>query len=367
MSLQLGIVGLPNVGKSTLFNALTANAVPAENYPFCTVDPNVGVVPVPDDRLVRLSEWVDSRETTPATVEFVDVAGLVREAHKGEGLGNQFLAQIRNVDAVCHVLRLFEDSRVSHVEGTVDPLRDMDVIRTEFALADLEVLEDPLEKLRKRTRLADEDAEEKLSFFESIQERLRRGDDPLTESPDERQRRWLKDVPLLSAKPVLYVLNVDESMLENPDDHPPYRRAADHIEAETEARCVALCAELEAEIIQLDADEQSLYLDEMGLEEPGLDRLVREAYRLLDLVTFFTFNEAELRAWSLPRGSTALEAAGRVHTDFREHFIRADVVPFETFRKHQSWADAKDAGDVRSRGEDYVVQDGDILLFHAGG
>lgn len=367
MSLQLGIVGLPNVGKSTLFNALTANAVPAENYPFCTVDPNVGVVPVPDDRLWRLSAWVDSRETTPATVEFVDVAGLVREAHKGEGLGNQFLAQIRNVDAICHVLRLFEDPQVSHVEGTVDPLRDMDVIRTEFALADLEVLEEPLETLRKRTRLADDEASDKRAFLESVRERLQRGDDPLPQQPDEREREWLKDVPLLTTKPVLYLLNVDESMLESPEDHALHQRTAQHIKSDTDAGHVTLCASLEAEIVQLDSDEQALYLDEMGLEEPGLDRLVREAYRLLDLVTFFTFNEAELRAWSLPRGSTALEAAGRVHTDFREHFIRAEVIPFETFREHRAWTDAREAGDVRSRGEDYVVQDGDILLFHAGG
>lgn len=367
MSLQLGLVGLPNVGKSTLFNALTANAVPAENYPFCTVDPNVGVVAVPDERLERLSGWVDSRETTPATVEFLDVAGLVREAHRGEGLGNQFLAQIRTVDAIGHVLRLFEDPEVAHVEGEVDPLRDRTVVRTEFALADLESLEEPLERLERESRLGDEAAGAKHRFLEGIAERLRREVDPLPEPPDERQREWLDELSLLTTKPVLYVLNVDESTLEAPDEDPVHRETTAALEDEPAARHVSLCAALEAEITRLDPEERRLYLSEMGLEEPGLERLVREAYDLLGLITFFTFNESELRAWSLPQGETALTAAGRVHSDFREGFIRAEVIPFETFRDHRSWTDARKAGDVRSRGEDYVVQDGDILLFHAGG
>jgi len=367
VSLQLGLVGLPNVGKSTLFNALTANAVPAENYPFCTVDPNVGVVPVPDTRLERLHAWVEARKTTPATVEFVDVAGLVREAHRGEGLGNQFLARIRNVDAVGHVLRLFEDPEVSHVEGTVDPLRDREVVRTEFALADLQVLEEPLERLRRSARLGEEEPGAKLRFLEGIAGRLERGDPPLEGPPDERERAWLKEVPLLSTKPVLYVLNVDESTLANPEGDARLRGVISALETETPARHVTLCGALEAEIAQLEPGERSMYLEEMGLEEPGLDRLVRRAYELLGLITFFTFNESELRAWPLPRGSSALEAAGRVHSDFREGFIRAEVVPFELFRNHRSWTAAREAGDVRSRGEDYVVEDGDILLFHAGG
>ncbi|MFB6226713.1 MAG: redox-regulated ATPase YchF [bacterium] len=363
--MDLGIVGLPNVGKSTLFNALTENEAPAENYPFCTVDPNVGVVPVPDKRLDNLSQWVDSDEATPAAVEFTDIAGLVENAHEGEGLGNQFLAQIRSVDAVCHVLRLFDDSNVTHVQGTVDPLRDIEILEAEFALADLGVLQDPLEDLESRARAGDDESVEKLEFLREVERQLTEHHRLPDDQFSEKEKRWLDEFPLLSRKPVLYVLNVSEETLAQPDDNERYRRVSEYIREETPHEAVTLSAQFEVELLSMDPEERPLFLEDFGLESSGLERLVRSAYDLLGLITFFTYNENELRAWSLPEGSTAGQAAGNVHSDFQEQFIRAEVINYSDFKDYKSWNDARENGAVRSRGEDYRVRDGDILLIQA--
>lgn len=363
--MELGIVGLPNVGKSTLFQALTETEVPSENYPFCTVDPNVGVVPVPDPRLGHLSQWVSSEKTTPAQIKFIDVAGLVENAHEGEGLGNQFLSQIRTVDAVCHVLRLFTASEVTHVQGTVDPLRDIQIIETEFALADLEVIDEPLKKARKEARVGEDEAKRKYSFLEDLEDKLS-GVEPVNpEDHDAQERTWLERLPLLSTKPVLYVLNVDESTLGNLGDSNVYNETVNYIERETPHDHVTLSARFEVELLGMKPDERSLFLSDYGLEEPGLNRMVRAAYDLLGLITFFTYNKNELRAWSIQEGGTAAEAAGKIHTDFREGFIRAEVINFETFQDYRSWTEAREDGAIRSRGEDYVVEDGDILRINA--
>lgn len=361
--MELGIIGMPNVGKSTVFNALTENSVPAENYPFCTVDPNVGVVEVPDRRLQKLSDWVDSEETTSAAVRFLDIAGLVKDAHRGEGLGNQFLEQIRNVDAVCHVLRLFEDSDVSHVEGDVDPLRDVEIIETEFALADLEIIENRLDKIEKKAEVGDEEARREVEVLEKAAEKLDAGRKIDSDSFSREGKEFIHELPLVSTKPVLYVLNVSEELLANSGNSNKYTELVEKIDNEWGANRVTICASLEAEMVGMDRSEKDMFLEEMGLEEPGLERLVREAHRLLDLVSFFTYNENELRAWSIKRGSKAPDAAGKIHTDFREGFIRAQVISYEEFKKYKSWNKAGDDGAIRTEGKDYIVRDGDILLF----
>jgi GTP-binding protein YchF len=360
--LKVGIVGLPNVGKSCLFNALTAAGAAADNYPFCTVDPNVGTVEVPEARLDRLHALVRSPQRVPTFIQFVDVAGLVEGASHGEGLGNQFLGHIRDVDAIAHVLRCFEDPDVAHVLGTVDPVRDRGIVDTELALADLEAVERRLEKVSKRARSGEGEALAEEQALLPCRETLDQGLPvrSLDLPPDRWQR--VRSYNLLTAKPVLFVANVGESDL--PDCENEFtRRLADALERESAGPMIAVSSRIEAELAELAPDERKEFLDELGVSEAGLSRLIRAAYGLLGLITFFTFNEKEARAWILPRGSLAPEAAGAIHTDFQRGFIRAETIQFEEFVVAGSMKSARELGRVRSEGKDYVVQDGDILLF----
>jgi len=362
--LRLGIVGLPNVGKSTLFNALTSSmAAAAENYPFCTVEPNVGVVAVPDPRLDRLFGLVRPKKQVPAVVEFVDIAGLVKGASQGEGLGNQFLSHIREVDAVVHVIRCFEDPDVVHVMGPVDPVRDHDVVTSELALADLAVVERRLEKARKTARAGDKEAQAELVLLERVVEELNAGRGAREAGEGEEAVRFLRRLGLLTAKPILYAANVNEDDLARGGGKwlDPLRTAvqAHHEEAEI----VLFSARFEAELAELSGEERREFLAQAGVTEPGLDRLIHAGYRLLGLQTFFTVGDNEVRAWTMHRGQSAFEAAGEIHSDFQRGFIRAETVAFEEFVRAGSYKTARELGLVRSEGRDYVVQDGDILLF----
>jgi len=362
--LRLGIVGLPNVGKSTLFNALTSSkAAAAENYPFCTVEPNVGVVAVPDPRLDRLFELVRPKKKVPAVVEFVDIAGLVKGASQGEGLGNQFLSHIREVDAVVHVIRCFEDPDVVHVMGPVDPVRDHDVVTSELALADLAVVERRLEKARKTARAGDKEAQAELVLLERVVEELNAGRGAREAGESEEAVRYLRQLGLLTAKPILYAANVNEDDLARGGGAwLAALRAAVQAHHE-EAEIVLFSARFEAELAELSGEERREFLAQAGVTEPGLDRLIHAGYRLLGLQTFFTVGDNEVRAWTMHRGQTAFEAAGEIHSDFQRGFIRAETVAFEEFVRAGSYKAARELGLVRSEGRDYVVQDGDILLF----
>ena len=362
--LRLGIVGLPNVGKSTLFNALTSSkAAAAENYPFCTVEPNVGVVEVPDPRLEKLNEVVKPKKKIPAVVEFVDIAGLVKGASQGEGLGNQFLSHIREVDAVVHVIRSFEDSDVVHVMGPVDPVRDHDVITSELALADLAVVERRLDKTRKSARAGDKEAQLELVLLERVVAELNAGRGAREAGESEDAVKFLRQLGLLTAKPILYAANVNEDDLARGGGKwiEQLRSAVQgHHE---EAEIVLFSAKFEAELAELAGDERREYLASAGVAEPGLDRLIHAGYRLLGLQTFFTVGENEVRAWTMHRGDTAYDAAGEIHSDFQRGFIRAETVAFTEFVKAGSYKAAREQGLIRSEGRDYVVKDGDILLF----
>src|SRR6059036_3770675 len=362
--LRLGIVGLPNVGKSTLFNALTSSkAAAAENYPFCTVEPNVGVVEVPDPRLARLFELVRPKRKVPAVVEFVDIAGLVRGASQGEGLGNQFLSHIREVDAIVHVIRCFEDPDVVHVMGPVDPVRDHDIVTGELALADLAVVERRLEKGRKTARAGDKDAQAELGVLERVIAELDAGRGAREAGESDEAIAFLRRLGLLTAKPILYAANVDEDDLASGGGRwLEQLRAAVQAHHE-EAEIVPFSARFEAELGELSGDERTEYLASAGVSEPGLDRLIHAGYRLLALQTFFTVGENEVRAWTMHRGGTAFDAAGEIHSDFQRGFIRAETVAFAEFVKAGSYKAAREQGLIRSEGRDYVVQDGDILLF----
>jgi GTP-binding protein YchF len=356
MPLRCGIVGLPNVGKSTLFNALTAASVPAENYPFCTVDPNTGVVTVPDPRLQALDAFVHAARIVPTTVELVDIAGLVAGASQGEGLGNQFLAHIRETHAIAHVVRCFADGDVTHVAGGLDPLRDIETVETELALADLDSVSRRLDRVQRSARAGDKDARAELVLLEAILARLSAGQ-------PARGLAQPEGLQLLTAKPVLYVANVDEASLSagNASSAAVETRAA-----EEGAAVVRLCAKIEAELAQLEPEERGHFLEELGLKEPGLDRLVRAVYGLLGLRTFFTVGPKETRAWTTRRGATAPEAAGEIHTDFERAFIRAEVIGYDDFIACRGEAGARAAGKLRIEGRDYLVQDGDVMHFRVG-
>lgn len=360
MSIRCGIVGLPNVGKSTLFNALTqAQNAAAANYPFCTIDPNVGMVPVPDSRLAALAEIVHPARVVPATVEFVDIAGLVAGASKGEGLGNQFLAHIREVDAIAHVVRCFESSDVVHVAGKIDPLSDIGVIDTELALADLATVEKGLERAAKASKSGDKDALRKKALLQRVKSHLDEVKPvrSMTLSPEDS--RELHELQLLTAKPVMYVANVAEGGFKN---NPLLAAVEEHAAAEN-AVTVAVCAAIEAEIVQLDDADRPGFLADLGLEEPGLDRVIRAGYRLLGLQTYFTAGEKEVRAWTVPVGATAPQAAGVIHTDFERGFIRAEVVGYDDYIACHGEAGARESGKLRLEGKDYLMQEGDVVHF----
>jgi GTP-binding protein YchF len=359
MSIKCGIVGLPNVGKSTLFNALTEAGIQAENYPFCTIEPNVGVVPVPDPRLEQLAEIVHPAQVLHATVDFLDIAGLVAGASKGEGLGNKFLANIRETDAIAQVVRCFADENVVHVSGKVDPVGDIEVINTELALADLETVEKNINRVSKVAKSGDKEAKARLVLLERIRMHLDAGKLARTLELDEEQRRQIHDLHLLTLKPTMYIANIAEDGLENNPDLDAVQKIA---EAER-SECVPICAAIEAELVELDAEERSAYLEELGLAEPGLNRVIRAGYRLLGLQTFFTAGPKEVRAWTVRVGSAAPKAAAVIHTDFEKGFIRAEVIGFDDYIRYRGESGAREAGKLRLEGKDYVVQDGDVMHF----
>jgi GTP-binding protein YchF len=359
MGIKCGIVGLPNVGKSTLFNALTKAGIPAANFPFCTIDPNVGVVPVPDPRLQALAAIVKPQKIIPTTIEFVDIAGLVAGAAQGEGLGNKFLAHIREVDAICHVVRCFEHGDIVHVAGRIDPLADIETIDTELALADLDSVEKSLNRAEKAAKAGDKDAAARRDVLTRVRAHLDQGKPARSLDLSADERALLRELFLLTLKPVLYVANVREDGFSG---NPHLDRVRERAAAEG-AEVVPVCAAIEEELSQLEDADKGAFLADMGLDEPGLNRLIRGAYRLLGLQTYFTAGEKEVRAWTVKAGSTAPQAAGVIHTDFERGFIRAETIGYDDFIRLKGESGAKEAGRLRLEGKDYVVQEGDVLHF----
>lgn len=362
--MKLGVVGLPNVGKSTLFNAITHAGAEAANYPFCTIEPNVGVVAVPDERLDKLAALYQSKKITPAVVEFVDIAGLVKGASRGEGLGNKFLSHIREVDAVVHVVRCFEDASITHVEDTVDPIRDITTINLELILADIEAVEKRMERIRNAARGgSDKTAAGEYAFLERLKAHLE-GENPASSlSVTEDEKSLLDNLFLLSAKPVIYCANIKEADMGTPEELLPFVKAVKKYASTHGAEVIVVCAKTEEELARMDEADRALFLEEFGLEESGLAKLIKASYSLLGLISFLTAGEKETRAWTIVKGTKAPQAAGKIHTDFEKGFIRAEVVEWQTLLQCGGLAGAREKGKVRSEGKDYVMRDGDVVLF----
>ncbi|MCX8084688.1 MAG: redox-regulated ATPase YchF [Calditerrivibrio sp.] len=359
MGFNCGIVGLPNVGKSTLFNALTKAHVESANYPFCTIDPNIGIVNVPDERLDFISSVINPKKTTPTTIEFVDIAGLVKGASKGEGLGNQFLTHIRQVDAVAHIVRCFENDDVTHVEGAIDPIRDIEIINSELLLSDLEILEKALNKYSKAAKSGDKAIKEKVDILQKL---FDKGSDGvmLRNIMSKEEKELLKEYSFITAKPVMYVMNVDEEGLGTDNDF--VKRVREYAEKEG-AVSIKISAKIEAEIAELEKEEAREFLEALGLKKSGLEMMIQEGYKLLNLITYFTAGEKEVRAWTIENGTNAQKAAGKIHSDIERGFIRAEVTDYETFVELRSLQKAKELGRTRLEGKDYIVRDGDIIYF----
>ncbi len=360
--MKLGMVGLPNVGKSTLFNALTNAGAQSANYPFCTIEPNVGIVSVPDERLDKLAEMYHPEKFTPATLEFVDIAGLVKGASKGEGLGNKFLSNIREVDAIVHVVRCFEDENIIHVDGSIGAKRDIETINLELIFADLEILDRRIDRAKKAVK-GDKSLQKEVDFFESLKTHLENGKSARSYEYTDEEREMLHDTPLLSNKPVIYAANLSEKDFSNGVENNEQYKAVAEIAKEEHAEVLPICAQTEAEIADLSDEEKALFLADMNLESSGLARIIKTGYRLLGLISFLTAGTPEVRAWTITKGTKAPQAAGKIHTDFEKGFIRAEIVSFDDLMKCGSMAAAKEKGLVRLEGKDYVMQDGDVTLF----